>query len=79
MIYTFTQEEKDQFIRNVLANSLFKDKDPTPDRLDAIRSYLDENIEVRDSSYQKRMENMANIANYKSTSPNSEFPGWIGY
>lgn len=69
MIYTFTQEEKDQFIRNVLA----KDKYPTPDRLDAIRSYLEENIEVRASSYQKRMENMAKTASRsRSTSP--EFP-----
>lgn len=75
MIYTFTQEEKDQFIRNVLASSLSKDKYPTPDRLDAIRSYLEENIEVRDSSYQKRMEDMAKTANYKSTSPEFPQPG----
>lgn len=69
MIYTFTQEEKDQFIRNVLA----KDKYPIQDRLDAIRSYLEENIEVRASSYQKRMENMAKTASRsRSTSP--EFP-----
>jgi hypothetical protein len=69
MIYTFTQEEKDQFIRNILA----KDKYPIQDRLDAIRSYLEENIEVRASSYQKRMENMAKTANRsRSTSP--EFP-----
>lgn len=69
MIYTFTQEEKDQFIRNVLA----KDKYPIQDRLDAIRSYLEENIEVRASSYQKRMENMAKTARRsRSTSP--EFP-----
>lgn len=69
MIYTFTQEEKDQFIRNVLA----KDKYPIQDRLDAIRSYLEDNIEVRASSYQKRMENMAKTASRsRSTSP--EFP-----
>lgn len=69
MIYVFTQEEKDQFIRNVLA----KDKYPIQDRLDAIRSYLEENIEVRASSYQKRMENMAKTASRsRSTSP--EFP-----
>ena len=69
MIYTFTQEEKDQFIRNILA----KDKYPIQDRLDAIRSYLEENIEVRASSYQKRMENMAKTASRsRSTSP--EFP-----
>nr|DAX89923.1 MAG TPA: hypothetical protein [Caudoviricetes sp.] len=73
MIYVFTQEEKDQFIRNVLANSLSKDKYPIQDRLDAIRSYLEENIEVRASSYQKRMENMAKTASRsRSTSP--EFP-----
>ena len=69
MIYVFTQEEKDQFIRNVLA----KDKYPIQDRLDAVRSYLEENIEVRASSYQKRMENMAKTASRsRSTSP--EFP-----
>ena len=73
MIYTFTQEEKDQFIRNVLASSLSKDKHPIQDRLDAIRSYLEENIEVRASSYQKRMENLAKTASRsRSTSP--EFP-----
>ena len=66
MIYTFTQEEKDQFIRNVLASSLSKDKYHIQDRLGAIRSYLEENIEVR------RKENTANTASYKSTSP--EFP-----
>lgn len=69
MIYTFTQEEKDQFIRNVLASSLSKDKYPIQDRLDAIRSYLEDNIEVKDSSYQKRMENTANAVGCKSTSP----------
>lgn len=69
MIYVFTQEEKDQFIRNVLA----KDKYPIQDRLDAIRSYLEENIKVIASSYQKRMENMAKTASRsRSTSP--EFP-----
>lgn len=75
MIYTFTQEEKDQFIRNVLASSLSKDKYPIQDRLDAIRSYLEENIEVRDSSYQKRMENTANTVGCKPTSPEFPQPG----
>nr|DAO55698.1 MAG TPA: hypothetical protein [Caudoviricetes sp.] len=75
MIYTFTQEEKDQFIRDVLASSLSKDKHPIQDRLDAIRSYLEENIEVKDSSYQKRMENIANTVGCKSTSPEFPQPG----
>ena len=70
MIYTFTQEEKDQFIRDVLA----KDKHPIQDRLDVIRSYLEENIEVRDSSYQKRKDNIANTVGCKSTFPGLEFP-----
>ena len=69
MIYVFTQEEKDQFIRNVLASSLSRDKYPIQDRLDAIRSYLEENIEVR------RMENVANTDSYKSTSPEFPQPG----
>ena len=69
MIYTFTQEEKDQFIRNILA----KDKYPIQDRLDAIKSYLEENIEVRASSYQKRMENLAKTAS-RSRSTSTEFP-----
>lgn len=78
MIYAFTQEEKDQFIKGVLTVNIFEEMAGNIDvryRLTAIQSYLEKNIEVIDDSYQKRMENMANIANYKSTSPNSEFPG----
>ena len=75
MIYVFTQEEKDQFIRDVLASSLSKDKHPIQDRLDVIRSYLEENIEVRDSSYHRRIENMERTASCKSTSPEFPQPG----